>query len=107
MNAPFQYGTLATKENFVDRVEDRAQLKSFLSSHINVMLISPRRWGKSSLVKVAMEELQNEAKDVRVCSEPSKTAFSSCHLQRRKETMLWVILTPSVRIRKYYVTRIS
>ena len=67
MNAPFQYGTLATKENFVDRVEDRAQLKSFLSSHINVMLISPRRWGKSSLVKVAMEELQNEDKDIRVC----------------------------------------
>jgi hypothetical protein len=54
MNTPFQYGKLATKENFVDRVEDRAQLKSFLSSHINVMLISPRRWGKSSLVKVAM-----------------------------------------------------
>ena len=67
MNAPFQYGTLATKENFVDRVEDRAQLKSFLSSHINVMLISPRRWGKSSLVKVAMEELQNENTDIRVC----------------------------------------
>lgn len=67
MNAPFQYGTLATKENFVDRVEDRAQLKSFLSSHINVMLISPRRWGKSSLVKVAMDELQNEVQDVRVC----------------------------------------
>ena len=67
MNAPFQYGTLATKDNFVDRVEDRAQLKSFLSSHINVMLISPRRWGKSSLVKVAMEELQNEAKAVCVC----------------------------------------
>ena len=67
MNAPFQYGTLATKENFVDRVEDRAQLKSFLSSHINVMLVSPRRWGKSSLVKVAMDELQEEDKDVRVC----------------------------------------
>ena len=67
MNAPFQYGTLATKENFVDRVEDRAQLKNFLSSHINVMLVSPRRWGKSSLVKVAMDELQVEDKDVRVC----------------------------------------
>jgi len=67
MNAPFQYGTLASKDNFVDRVEDRAQLKGFLSSHINVMLISPRRWGKSSLVKVAMEELQNEEKDIRVC----------------------------------------
>ena len=67
MNAPFQYGTLATKENFIDRVEDRAQLKNFLSSHINVMLVSPRRWGKSSLVKVAMEELQEEDKEVRVC----------------------------------------
>ncbi len=67
MNDPFQYGTLATKENFVDRVEDRAQLKNFLSSHINVILVSPRRWGKSSLVKVAMEELQEEDKDVRVC----------------------------------------
>ena len=67
MNTPFQYGTLATRENFVDRVEDRAQLKNFLSSHINVMLVSPRRWGKSSLVKVAMEELQDEDKDVRVC----------------------------------------
>ena len=67
MNAPFQYGTLATKENFVDRVEDRAQLKNFLSSHINVMLVSPRRWGKSSLVKMAMGELQEEDKNVRVC----------------------------------------
>jgi len=67
MNAPFQYGTLATEEHFVDRVEDRAQLKNFLSSHINVMLVSPRRWGKSSLVKKAMDELQAEDKNVRVC----------------------------------------
>ena len=67
MNAPFHYGKLATKENFVDRIEDRAQLKQFLSSHINVMLVSPRRWGKSSLVKVAMDELQEENRNVRVC----------------------------------------
>ena len=60
MNAPFQYGTLATKENFVDRVEDRAQLKSFLSSHINVMLISPRRWGKSSLVEALVKSAKRE-----------------------------------------------
>lgn len=67
MNTPFQYGTLATRENFVDRVEDRAQLKNFLLSHINVMLVSPRRWGKSSLVKVAMEELMEEDRNIRVC----------------------------------------
>lgn len=31
------------------------------------MLISPRRWGKFSFVKAAMEELKQEQKDVRVC----------------------------------------
>ena len=65
--SPFQFGTLATNENFIDRKEDRALLKQLLSSHINVMLISPRRWGKSSLVKKAMSELADEDKSVRVC----------------------------------------
>lgn len=67
MKSPFQYGTLVDKENFVNRVEERKQLKELLGSGINVMLISPRRWGKSSLVKVAMDELMHEDKQVRVC----------------------------------------
>lgn len=65
--SPFQFGTLATEENFIDREEDRAMLKQLLCSHINVMLISPRRWGKSSLVKKAMGELCKEQPTVRVC----------------------------------------
>ena len=65
--SPFQFGTLATNENFIDRQEDRALLKQLLSSHINVMLISPRRWGKSSLVKRAMSELAGEDNNVRIC----------------------------------------
>ena len=67
MESPFQFGTLATKENFIDRNEDRAMLKQLLTSHINVMLISPRRWGKSSLVKRSMEELTLEKNDIKVC----------------------------------------
>lgn len=67
IESPFQYGTLATKENFIDRVAERASLKQMLFSGINVALISPRRWGKSSLVKMAMDELTSEKKDVRVC----------------------------------------
>lgn len=66
-HSPFQFGTLATEDNFIDRTEDRAMLKQLLSSHINVMLISPRRWGKSSLVRKAMTELLAERSDVRVC----------------------------------------
>jgi hypothetical protein len=67
MKRPFVYGELAEKGNFVDRVEDRKQLKSFLANGINVMLISPRRWGKSSLVRQAMSELTVEDQHVRVC----------------------------------------
>ena len=67
MKSPFQYGTLVDKESFVNRVEERKQLKELLGSGINVMLISPRRWGKSSLVKVAMVELTQEDKHIRVC----------------------------------------
>ena len=67
MKSPFQYGTLVDKESFVNRVEERKQLKELLGSGINVMLISPRRWGKSSLVKVAMDELMHEDKHIRVC----------------------------------------
>ena len=65
--SPFLFGTLATEENFIDRTEDRTLLKQLLASHINVMLISPRRWGKSSLVKKAMTELSAEDKEVRIC----------------------------------------
>jgi len=64
---PFMYGLIAENDNFIDRVEDRKQLKTFLGGGINVMLISPRRWGKSSLVKAAMEELKQEDKQIRVC----------------------------------------
>ena len=48
---PFEYGSIAENEYFIDRIEDRKDLKTFLGGGINVMLISPRRWGKSSLVK--------------------------------------------------------
>lgn len=67
MKKPFVYGDLAEKENFIDRVDDRRQLKNFLGNGINVTLVSPRRWGKSSLVKATMAEMVNENDDVRVC----------------------------------------
>ena len=65
MYLPFVYGELATRENFIDRDEDRRQLKTFLTNGINVMIVSPRRWGKSSLVKATMAELSEEDKSVR------------------------------------------
>ena len=67
LDSPFQYGKLAAGSTFVNRVREKQELKSNLYSGINTMLISPRRWGKSSLVKEAMKELVEERPDVRVC----------------------------------------
>lgn len=93
---PFEYGSIAENEYFIDRIEDRRDLKTFLGGGINVMLISPRRWGKSSLVKAAMEELKQEQKDVRVCyldafkifsEEEFYNKFASAVLQGVSSTM--------------------
>ncbi len=51
----------------MNRVDEKRELKQNLYSGINTILISPRRWGKSSLVKEAMTELQKERTDVKVC----------------------------------------
>ena len=67
MEVPFQYGRLAEAKSFIDRVDDRRELKNFLSHGINTILVSPRRWGKSSLVRESMKELVEEDKNIKVC----------------------------------------
>jgi len=65
--SPFRYGKLAEGASFVNRTKEKQALKNNLISGINTMLISPRRLGKSSLVKTAMTELQKEQNNVKVC----------------------------------------
>jgi len=67
MKLPFQYGKLAEGLSFVNREKENQMLKNNISAGINTMLISPRRLGKSSLVKVAMNELEKEKSDIKVC----------------------------------------
>jgi len=67
MKLPFQYGKLAEGFSFINRVREKQTLKNNLSTGINTMLISPRRLGKSSLVKAAMAELEKENSGIKVC----------------------------------------
>jgi AAA+ ATPase superfamily predicted ATPase len=50
---PFVFGTSATGENFTDRKEETTRLVSNFQHGINTILVSPRRWGKTSLVEKA------------------------------------------------------
>jgi len=67
MKLPFQYGKLAEGFSFVNRVKEKQMLKNNLSAGINTMLISPRRLGKSSLVKAAMDDIKKEKSNIKVC----------------------------------------
>ena len=57
MKTPFIYGKLAIGENFTNRIEELKKLKQNFLSGTNTILISPRRWGKSSLVLKAANEI--------------------------------------------------
>ena len=61
MDRVFVYGTSVEGENFTDRVKETKRLKLDFENGINVILISPRRIGKSSIVKKVKQEITNPA----------------------------------------------
>lgn len=67
MEAPFVYGRIADKQNFTDRKDEVALLSQNFSSLINTVIISPRRWGKTSLVNKCARLLSEKNKDILVC----------------------------------------
>ena len=68
MEAPFIFGKIATDENFTDREQETVHLVSNFESLINTIIISPRRWGKSSLVHRAATIAQDKDKCLRICT---------------------------------------
>uniref|UniRef100_A0AB33IPP1 ATP-binding protein n=1 Tax=Prevotella sp. GTC17253 TaxID=3236793 RepID=A0AB33IPP1_9BACT len=56
MKNPFSFGTLVDKPYFTDRVKELQYIVQFLDSENHLILISPRRYGKSSLVRKAVGE---------------------------------------------------
>jgi AAA+ ATPase superfamily predicted ATPase len=62
MVSPFKFGNMVTDPYFVNRKAEIERLCNNFSSSNNTILISPRRWGKSSLVVQASRE--NKEKDI-------------------------------------------
>lgn len=67
MEAPFIFGKIATDDNFTDREQETAHLVANFKSLINTILISPRRWGKSSLVNRAAELALKSDSRLKIC----------------------------------------
>src|SRR5919202_6434088 len=57
---PFRYGALALGEAFTDREAEIAELRADVRNGQDVVVFAPRRYGKSSLVWRAAQELVRE-----------------------------------------------
>jgi AAA+ ATPase superfamily predicted ATPase len=67
METAFVYGKVVGEDNFTNREKDMERLLSNFENRTNTILISPRRWGKSSLVAKAAEKAHKKNKTLRFC----------------------------------------
>ena len=78
MENPFIYGEIAPGDSFVDRETELDRLVTDLGDAQKVFLISPRRYGKSSLIRQALTRLAGRAAltvEVTVSSHSSYLSF--------------------------------
>jgi hypothetical protein len=57
MESPFVFGKVVINKQFANRKADIARLSSNFRGKTNTVIISPRRWGKSSLITQTISEL--------------------------------------------------
>ncbi len=63
--SPFKYGVTVSNHSFTNREEETEKLYNNLLQGINTTIISPRRWGKSSLVEKVIHTINKKEPGVK------------------------------------------
>ena len=63
--SPFVYGSTVSNKAFTNRIKESEKLYYNLTSGINTTIISPRRWGKSSLVEKVFNQINKREKKIK------------------------------------------
>jgi len=58
---PFKFGTIVEEAYFTDRIHEVAFIKQFVQSANHLILISPRRFGKSSVIAKALKDSHRQS----------------------------------------------
>jgi hypothetical protein len=105
MTNPFKFGTLVDGEFFTDRVNEQDEIRKMLASENHLVLISPRRFGKSSLVAKAVKasgrpsislNMQNMLSIEDFASKILRELFRQYPLERIKHLMTHFRIVPTV-----------
>jgi len=104
---PFKFGTVVDGSNFTDRETEQSKINSFIKGENHLILISPRRYGKTSLIK----KLMNEAKyrhiylDLQLITSPEdfaaqllKRVYRIFPMQKMKDYIKSFRIIPSLSI---------
>jgi uncharacterized protein len=60
VNSPFSFGRAVRSDAFTDRESEIRRLTSNFQNGVNTTIISPRRWGKSSLVRKVADQARSK-----------------------------------------------
>ncbi len=63
--SPFVFGTTVSDKSFTNREQEVSKLYNNLCQGINTTIISPRRWGKSSLVEKVIQDINKKEKGIK------------------------------------------
>jgi len=61
---PFVFGKIAPSENFCNRIEEKKQIIEYIDSAYSFWLFTPRRFGKSSLIKQVFKSVDSNTKTI-------------------------------------------
>ena len=64
MEKPFVFGVATSGDNFTDREQETQRLLLNFTHGVNTILISPRRWGKTSLVEKVAQLAQTKTRKI-------------------------------------------
>lgn len=57
---PFKFGTIVEEPFFTNRHDELIKIQSVLASHNHIVIISPRRFGKTSLIRKAVKSMNRD-----------------------------------------------
>ncbi|MBQ0046822.1 MAG: ATP-binding protein [Prevotellaceae bacterium] len=78
---PFKFGTIVENDFFTDRVRELEEVKQKLNSENHLVLISPRRFGKSSLIQKALVQMGRPALTIDMMNVLSVEGFAAMLLK--------------------------
>jgi hypothetical protein len=102
---PFVYGEIVTAAAFANRVRERAHLTADLAAGQKVFLISPRRYGKSSLIRDVLKNLEGQGLltvEVTVAASSSYVGFLEAYA-----SALLLADTPAGRLKRWALDLLS